>query len=61
MLLNWLGDKRKLENLILASRLINNSVIKLLETDKNLTKDLGGTTSTQETTKKLINILNHFI
>ena len=61
MLLNWLGDKRKLENLILASRLINNSVIKLLETEINLTKDLGGTTSTQETTKKLINILNHFI
>ena len=61
MLLNWLGDKRKLENLILASRLINKSVIKLLETEINLTKDLGGTTSTQETTKKLINILNHFI
>jgi 3-isopropylmalate dehydrogenase len=61
MLLNLLGDKRKLENLILASRLINNSVIKLLETEINLTKDLGGTTSTQETTKKLINILNHFI
>ncbi|MDC0457796.1 isocitrate/isopropylmalate family dehydrogenase [Alphaproteobacteria bacterium] len=61
MLLNWLGEKRKLENFILASSLINNSVIKLLANDKNLTKDLGGTASTQETTKKLISILNHFI
>ena len=61
MLLNWLGEKRKLENFILASSLINNSVIKLLENDSNLTKDLGGTASTQEITKKLINILNHYI
>jgi isocitrate/isopropylmalate dehydrogenase len=61
MLLNWLGEKRKLENFILASSLINNSVIKLLETDQNLTKDLGGTATTQETTKKLINILNNSI
>ena len=61
MLLNWLGEKRNLENFILASSLINNSVIKLLETDDNLTKDLGGKASTQEITKKLINILNHSI
>ena len=61
MLLNWLGEKRKLENFILASSLINNSVIELLENDSNLTKDLGGTASTQEITKKLINILNHSI
>ena len=61
MLLNWLGEKRKLDNFILASSLINNSVIKLLETDENLTKDLGGKASTREITKKLINILNHFI
>ncbi|MDC0093113.1 isocitrate/isopropylmalate family dehydrogenase [Alphaproteobacteria bacterium] len=61
MLLNWLGEKRKLESLILASSLINNSVIKLLENDSNLTKDLGGTASTQEITKKLINILNYSI
>jgi isocitrate/isopropylmalate dehydrogenase len=61
MLLNWLGEKRKLENFILASSLINNSVIKLLETDSNLTKDLGGTASTHEITKKIINILNHYI
>jgi isocitrate/isopropylmalate dehydrogenase len=50
-----------LENFILASSLINNSVIKLLANDKNLTKDLGGRASTKETTKKLISILNHYI
>jgi 3-isopropylmalate dehydrogenase len=61
MLLNWLGEKRKLKNFILASSLINNSVIKLLANDKNLTKDLGGRASTKETTKKLISILNHYI
>ena len=61
MLLNWIGKKQKIQNLILASDLLDNSVIKLLETDQNLTKDLGGTASTQETTKKLISILNHFI
>ena len=61
MLLNWLGEKRNLENFILASSLINNSVIKLLEDDINLTKDLGGTASTKKITKKLINILNHYI
>ena len=38
-----------------------NNIIKLLENDSNLTKDLGGTASTQEITKKLINILNHYI
>ena len=59
MLLNWLGKKRKVENLILASSLIDKSVTKLLENETFLTKDLGGTSSTAEITKNLTNILKH--
>ena len=59
MLLNWLGKKRKVENLVLASSLIDKSVTKLLENQTCLTKDLGGTSSTAEITKNLTNILKH--
>ena len=61
MLLNWLGKRRKLKDLILASSLIDKSVTNLFENKNNLTKDLGGTASTEKTTKNLINILNHLI
>ena len=61
MLLNWLGEKRKLQKFFSASSLIDKSVISFLETEKNLTRDLGGTASTDEITKKLTNILNHLI
>ena len=61
MLLNWLGEKRKIKDLILASSLIDKSVTNLFENKNNLTKDLGGMASTEKTTQNLINILNHLI
>ena len=61
MLLNWLGERRKIKDLIFASSLIDKSVTKLFENKNNLTKDLGGTASTEKTTENLINILNHYI
>jgi 3-isopropylmalate dehydrogenase len=61
MLLNWLGERRKIKDLILASSLIDKSVTNLFENKNNLTKDLGGTASTEKTTENLINILNHLI
>ena len=61
MLLNWLGERRKIKDLILASSLIDKSVTNLFENKNNLTKDLGGTASTEKTTQNLINILNHLI
>ena len=61
MLFDWLGKKRKLDKLILASNLINKSVLELLKHKENLTRDLGGKASTTKTTDNLINILNHLI
>ena len=61
MLLNWLGERRKIKDLILASSLIDKSVTNLFENKNNLTKDLGGKASTEKTTENLINILNHLI
>ena len=61
MLLNWLGERRKIKDLIFASSLIDKSVTKLFENKNNLTKDLGGTASTERTSQNLINILNHLI
>jgi 3-isopropylmalate dehydrogenase len=61
MLLNWLGERRKIKDLIFASSLIDKSVTKLFENKNNLTKDLGGTASTEKTTENLINILTHYI
>ena len=61
MLLNWLGERKKIKDLIFASSLIDKSVTKLFENKNNLTKDLGGTASTEKTTENLINILNHYI
>ena len=61
MLLNWLGKRRKIKDLILASSLIDKSVTNLFKNKNNLTKDLGGTASTEKTTQNLINILNHLI
>ena len=61
MLLNWLGERRKIKDLIFASSLMDKSVTKLFENKYNLTKDLGGTASTEKTTENLINILNHYI
>jgi 3-isopropylmalate dehydrogenase len=61
MLLNWIGKRKNLQNLILASDLIDKSVTNLLENEVNLTRDLGGTASTKETTKNLIQILHKLI
>ena len=61
MLLNWIGKRKKLHNLILASDLIDKSVTNLLETEVNLTRDLGGTASTQQITTNLIQILHKLI
>ena len=61
MLLNWIGKRKKLYNLILASDLIDKSVTNLLETEVNLTRDLGGTASTQQITTNLIQILHKLI
>ena len=61
MLLNWLGKRRKIKDLILASSLIDKSVTNLFENKNNLTKDLGGTASTEKITENLIYILNHLI
>ena len=61
MLFDWLGKKRKLDKLILASNLINKSVLELLKHKENLTRDLGGKASTTKTTDNLINILNNLI
>ena len=61
MLFDWLGKKRKLDKLILASNLINKSVLELLKHKENFTRDLGGKASTTKTTDNLINILNNLI
>ena len=61
MLFDWLGKKRKLDKLILASNLINKSVLELLKHKENLTRDLGGKASTTKTTDNLINILNNYL
>ena len=61
MLLNWIGKKQKIKNLILASDLLDKSVTSLLEDEGNLTRDLGGTASTSEITQNLIKIINNLI
>ena len=57
MLLDWLGKNRKIDKLILASNLINNSVLELLKDKENFTRDLGGNASTSNITENLIKIL----
>ena len=47
--------------LILASNLINDSVIELLKDKENFTRDLGGNASTSKITENLIKILNKII
>ena len=61
MLLDWLGKNRKIDKLISASNLINNSVLELLKHKENFTRDLGGNASTSKITENLIKILNNFI
>lgn len=61
MLLNWIGEKRKLKKLNLASSFIDKSVIKILSKPNYLTRDLGGNSSTKELTKNFINILKKTI
>ena len=57
MLLDWIGKNRKIDKLILASNLINNSVLELLKDKENFTRDLGGNASTSKITENLIKIL----
>jgi 3-isopropylmalate dehydrogenase len=57
MLFNWIGEKRNLKKLNLASNLIDKSVIKILSKPSYLTADLGGNSSTKELTKNFINVL----
>ena len=57
----WLGKNRKIDKLILASNLINNSVLELLKDKENFTRDLGGNASTSKITENLIKILNKII
>ena len=47
--------------LILASNLINDSVLELLKDKENFTTDLGGNASTSKITENLIKILNKII
>jgi|TARA_A200000113_G_scaffold44552_1_gene36102 3-isopropylmalate dehydrogenase len=61
MLLNWIGEKRKLKKLNLASSFIDKSVIKMLSKQNHLTRDLGGNSSTKELTKNFISILKKTI
>ena len=61
MLLDWLGKKRRSEKLILASNLINKSVLELLNYKENFTNDLGGKASTTKTTENLTKILTNLI
>ena len=61
MLLDWLGKNREKDKLILASNLINDSVLELLKDRENFTRDLGGNASTSKITENLIKILNKFI
>ena len=61
MLLDWLGKNREIDKLILASNLINHSVLELLKDKKNFTRDLGGNASTSNITENLIKILNKII
>ena len=61
MLLDWLGKNRKIDKLILASNLINDSVLELLKDKENFTRDLGGNASTSKITENLIKILNKII
>ena len=61
MLLDWLGKNRKIDKLILASNLINDSVLELLKDKENFTRDLGGNASTSKITQNLIKILNKII
>ena len=61
LLLDWLGKNRKIDKLILASNLINDSVLELLKDRENFTRDLGGNASTGKITENLIKILNKII
>ena len=61
MLLDWLGKNREIDKLILASNLINDSVLELLKDRENFTRDLGGNASTGKITENLIKILNKII
>ena len=61
MLLDWLGKNREIDKLILASNLINDSVLELLKDRENFTRDLGGNASTSKITENLIKILNKII
>ena len=61
MLLDWLGKNREIDKLILASNLINDSVLELLKDKDNFTRDLGGNASTSNITENLIKILNKII
>ena len=61
MLLDWLGKIREMDKLILASNLINDSVLELLKDRENFTRDLGGNASTGKITENLIKILNKII
>ena len=61
MLLDWLGKNREIDKLILASNLINDSVLELLKDRENFTRYLGGNASTSKITENLIKILNKII
>ena len=61
MLLNWIGEKRNLKKLNIASSFIEKAVIKTLSENNNLTRDLGGNASTKELTKNFLNILKNII
>ena len=61
MLLDWLGKNREIDKLIIASNLINDSVLELLKDRENFTRDLGGNASTGKITENLIKILNKII
>ena len=61
MLLDWLGKNREIDKLILASNLINDSVLELLKDRENCTRDLGCNASTSKITENLVKILNKII
>jgi 3-isopropylmalate dehydrogenase len=61
MLFNWIGEKRNLKKLNLASSFIEKAVIKILSKPTYLTADLGGNSSTKELTKNFINVLKKTI
>lgn len=56
-MLEWLGRKKGNKAMLEAASDLENAVLSLLQDSKNLTPDLGGRATTEDVTKRLIEVL----